>query len=96
LSFELGPTAPDSVAPSTVITSGPSARTRSRKATFVFSANESATFECRLDSRPWASCSSPRTYRKLKVGKHQLRVRATDTAGNRDATPASYQWRIRR
>ena len=30
------------------------------------------------------------------VGQHQVRVRATDVSGNRDASPATWQWRIRR
>jgi subtilisin-like proprotein convertase family protein len=97
LSFDLGPQVPDTIAPNTVINSGPGATTRARQARFVFAASEAGVaFQCRLDSKAWASCTSPRTYRRLSVGQHQVRVRATDAAGNRDASPATWQWRIRR
>jgi len=35
-----------------------------------------AKFECRLDGAKWAGCKSPKTYKRLKVGKHTFRVRA--------------------
>jgi hypothetical protein len=47
-----------------------------------FTADESATFECRLDGAPFAACSSPYRTPKLKPGKHRFEVRATDAAGN--------------
>jgi hypothetical protein len=46
-----------------------------------FEANESATFECHVDAKSFAPCTSPRKL-KLKVGKHRFYVRATDAAGN--------------
>ena len=68
-----------------------------RNAKFTFSSSESdSTFECRLDRKPFESCASPRTYRRLKRGKHKLRVRATDQAGNADPTPAVANFKIRR
>ena len=85
----------DTDAPNTTITAGPKASTKSKSATFSFSASESgATFECRLDGGTWHACSSPRTYSGLHKGKHVFRVRAVDEAGNRDATPDGWSWTV--
>ena len=76
----------DTVAPNTTITS---VSVGGKSATFSFSASEDGgTFECRLDGGAWQACSSPANYGGLKHGNHSFRVRAIDTAGNRDATPA--------
>jgi subtilisin-like proprotein convertase family protein len=98
LSFDLAPPVDgDTTAPDTVVVSGPSGTTRARRATFRFSASESAaTFECRIDDRPWKTCTSPKVYTRLAHGRHTFRVRATDAAGNRDASAAIRSWRIRR
>ena len=42
----------------------------------------------------WAACSSPKSYSGLAVGSHQFSVRATDAAGNVDATPAIFGWTV--
>lgn len=42
--------------------------------------------ECSLDNAPYQPCSSPRTYRGLAAGFHQLSVRALDTG---DPSPYS-------
>jgi len=89
------PVLPDTTPPTTRITSGPSGRRTLHRATFRFASSEKGSrFMCRLDSRPWHSCSSPRTYRGLKKGRHVFRVYAKDAAGNRDSTPAIRRWRI--
>jgi hypothetical protein len=96
-------TTPGSATTTTTITSGPEttidvapkAKTRKRKATFQFSSSVStATFECALDSAPFAACTSPHTM-KVKFGKHLFRVRASD-GGNTDQTPAEYRFKRRR
>ncbi|HEX7255584.1 MAG TPA: DNRLRE domain-containing protein, partial [Gaiellaceae bacterium] len=85
----------DIVAPETTISSGPPALASSTSASFSFVANElGSTFECSLDSAAFASCSSPRSYTGLADGAHQFLVRATDPAGNVDATPAARSWTI--
>lgn len=82
--------------PRTRIRSGPPKRTTARKATFRFRSSErGSTFQCRLDRRRWRSCRSPKTYRRLKVGRHVFRVRARDRAGNVDRTPAKRVWRVK-
>jgi uncharacterized repeat protein (TIGR01451 family) len=78
----------DTSAPHTTITSGPTGTVRSRTVTYGFTANETSTFECSLDSAAWTPCSSPMTYDGLSAGQHTFMVRATDTAGNTDAMPA--------
>jgi hypothetical protein len=85
----------DTTPPETTITNhdvgGPSSST---SATFEFAANESATFECSLDTAPFAPCSSPASYTGLADGSHTFRVRAIDAAGNTDPTPAEQSWTV--
>lgn len=86
----------DVTPPATKLGKHPPKSTHSRKAKFTFSANEPGSrFRCKLDSAPYKSCRSPAVYRKLKRGRHVFRVYAIDTAGNRDASPASFRWKIR-
>ena len=42
-----------------------------------------------LDNAAFAGCASPKSYSNLPDGSHAFEVRATDTAGNVEATPAS-------
>jgi hypothetical protein len=87
---------PDTVPPQTTITSGPSGATNDPTPTFGFSSSEGgSTFECRVDSGAYASCSSPRTTVHLTDGSHTFYVRARDGAGNVDPTPASRTFRVR-
>ncbi|MGZ4493523.1 MAG: FG-GAP-like repeat-containing protein [Nocardioides sp.] len=83
------PPGTDTTAPQTTITSGPPATLLSRTATFAFSADEAATFSCSLDAGAWTPCTSPATYGNLSQSAHRFAVRATDLAGNVDATPAT-------
>jgi hypothetical protein len=79
----------DTVVPETTIDSGPGATTGDNTPTFTFSATEpNATFECRTDGTAFAPCASPFTTLALADGGHTFEVRATDPAGNTDATPA--------
>jgi hypothetical protein len=88
------PTPTDTTPPDTTIVSGPPISTSASGASFTFTATEPATFECSLDSATFASCASPQSYTGLALGSHTFRVRATDTAGNVDQTPAAYTWTI--
>ena len=83
---------PDSTPPETLITKGPPPATTSSSAAFDFSSETGATFECRLDSTSvatWAPCASPTTRGALALGRHTFNVRAIDTSGNVDPSPAS-------
>ncbi|MEO8290589.1 MAG: hypothetical protein ABI649_06295 [Gaiellaceae bacterium] len=83
----------DTVDPNTAITSGPNASTGSNSATLSFSSSEgTVTFECRLDGAAWKACSSPKAYSGLSNGAHVFEVRAVDAAGNRDPSPAAWNW----
>src|SRR5215218_345759 len=80
----------DTTPPGTTIDSGPSGTITVAEATFAFSSNEAdSTFECSLDGAAYSTCTSPRSYAKLSNGSHTFDVRATDGAGNVDASPAS-------
>ena len=85
----------DNTAPNTTIDSSPADPSSNTTPTFSFSSSEGgSTFECRVDGGSWSSCSSPDTLAALGAGSHTFEVRATDAAGNTDATPASYTWTI--
>ncbi len=85
----------DTTAPDTSITSGPSSATTSTTASFGFSATESgSSFQCKLDSGSWSACTSPKAYSGLAVASHSFSVKATDAAGNADATPAAQAWTV--
>ena len=92
----------DVTPPETTIMSTPSSPTSLRSATFSFggsdetSAAGSLRFECSLDGSPYATCVSPKKYARLARVRHAFSVRAVDEAGNADATPATFSWRIRR
>jgi hypothetical protein len=84
--------------PETSIAAGPRARTRKRRARFIFRSSESHTsFQCSVDGKPFASCPSRFVTRRLKRRRrHTLRVRAIDGFKNVDASPAVRSWRILR
>lgn len=61
-------------------------------AVFSFSANEPASFTCSLDGAAYTSCDSPESYSGLEPGWHTFAVRAKDTSGNVDPSPAQVRW----
>jgi hypothetical protein len=86
--------APDLVAPKVKIRNGPGKKLDEGIAKFSFGSSEAGSkFRCKLDGKKPAGCKSPRTYRKLKPGKHTFKVWATDAAGNRSA-PAKRSFRV--
>ncbi|KRE93577.1 hypothetical protein ASG76_14115 [Nocardioides sp. Soil774] len=88
-------TPPDTTPPDTTITAGPTGTTNDSTPTFSFTATEAgSTFQCRIDGGAWASCTSPFTTAVLADGSHTFEVRATDAAGNTDATPASRSFTV--
>lgn len=72
----------DDQEPVSEITSGPSGPSNSSTATFAFSSESGASFECSLDDGAWNVCSSPRQYPGLSQGSHTFEVRATDRSSN--------------
>lgn len=81
-----GATNPPSSPPATVppptplvkIAAGPKKTIEATTAKFKFKTTNvaGAKFECKLDRAKWAPCASPKTYKKLKPGKHTFRLRA--------------------
>jgi hypothetical protein len=51
-------------------------------------------FQCQLDSKGWQACSSPKTYTGLARGGHVFKVRAVDSRGKADPTPAQHTFKI--
>lgn len=95
-----GQPAPDRTSPRTALLHRPAGvlvtSGKRRKVTFAFAASEpGSTFRCKLDSAPYSVCRSPRAYR-VGLGRHTFRVYAIDPAGNRDASPARFAFRVRR
>jgi hypothetical protein len=82
--------------PGTTIT-GMKTSSAKRKATFDFKGSGGVGalhFRCKLDSRGWKSCSSPRAYTGLSRGSHTFQVRAVDARGKTDPTPAKRTFTI--
>lgn len=89
----------DTTPPDSLISSAPPTLTNVLSASFSFGGDDGsgsgvAGFECKLDSTPFASCTTAQSYSGLAAGEHTFQVRAVDTAGNIDASPAIYNWRI--
>jgi hypothetical protein len=79
----------DKKAPNTAITSGPPVLTNNAVATFTFTSTEGGGgFQCKLDSDPFAPCTSPFVSGVLADGKHTFQVKAVDAAGNLDKSAA--------
>ena len=84
----------DTTAPQTTIDSGPTGTITTNSASFGFSSEATATFQCKLDgpgttTGTYGSCTSPKAYSSLANGSYTFSVRATDAVGNVDATPAT-------
>jgi large repetitive protein len=85
----------DTTAPQTTLLGGPAGSTSATTASFKFGSTEpGSSFECRLDGAAWSACASPQQYSALAPGSHTFDVRATDAAGNTDASPATRTWTV--
>lgn len=87
--------------PDTIIVMKPTDPTNSSTAIFTFTGVDDInnpwelSFECRLDSSDelaWIECENPWFYTNLSDGEHTFEVRAIDSQGNIDPTPATYTW----
>jgi subtilisin-like proprotein convertase family protein len=86
---------PDVNAPDTAIQVAPPSRAGSRTASFEFTATKAGTqFQCRLDGGDFSPCSSPQEFGNLPEGSHTFEVRAFDSKGNVDGSPAVYTWTV--
>lgn len=81
--------------PRTKIVKAPRKRSRSRTARFEFEASERGSrFLCKLDDKPFDLCRSPKSYKSLTPGKHVFMVRAIDSDGRVDSTPAKKKFTV--
>jgi hypothetical protein len=80
----------DVTLPDTSIDSGPNGPTSATTPSFTYSSTVAgSTFQCRVDSDPFSSCpASGYTSEHLDDGQHAFYVRATDSAGHVDQSPA--------
>jgi hypothetical protein len=86
---------PNQGAPQTTLRRKPPKRSADRTPTFRFGADEAkAGFQCKLDKTAYKACRSPFTSKKLGVGAHAFKVRAIDSDGRVDPSPASYRFRV--
>ena len=83
------------VPPNTIITKAPKKKSKDKTPTteFVSEPADGATFKCQVDTTAAKDCTSPFTSKKLKPGKHTIKVTAT-RAGVPDPTPASASFKI--
>ncbi len=89
----------DTVRPDTSIDVAPSDPSNEGIPTFEFSGTDAtsgvASFECRVDGVSWTACTSPTTFGSaFSDGAHTFEVRAIDSAGNVDVTPALHAWTV--
>jgi hypothetical protein len=83
----------DTAAPDTQILSAPDAQVTADVADFQLGSNESpVTYECSLDNAAFSACGASVHLMSITVGSHTFAARATDAAGNTDATPATATW----
>lgn len=89
------PSPTDTTPPDTSLTTTPAALATSASASFTASATEAgSTFQASVDSGAYATVAASFTINNLADGAHSISVRARDTAGNVDATPATFTWQI--
>jgi hypothetical protein len=66
------------------------------KGSFVFASDEpGSSFVCRVDGGLPRFCAE-RFAKRFKVGRHTMRVRAVDAAGNSDPTAAAFRFQVKR
>jgi hypothetical protein len=85
----------DSTPPDTTFSSSPASTVSATTVGFGFSGTEMGVrFECSTDGSAFSACQSPTTLSSLPLGAHIFRVRAVDSAGNVDPTPASQAFTV--
>ena len=90
----------DTSAPDTTLTKTPKKKVKTKKkkvrVVFEFISNQpGATFECSLDGLAYAPCTSPKSY-KVGKGEHFFLLRSGDAVGNKDSTPARFDFKVKR
>ncbi|MBI2061837.1 MAG: hypothetical protein HYT87_19020 [Nitrospirae bacterium] len=78
------------------LTTKPPTTTVNLKGQIVFTANPTGTgvtYQCRIDSGTFASCTSPYNFGGLSIAAHTFEIRPYDQFGNQGTT-SSYSWTI--
>ena len=66
---------------------------RPPSASIAFTSDDSgATFACKVDTGDFETCTSPLNLSGLGIGEHVVLVKAINTFGMEDASPASITW----
>ena len=92
-----GGATPSLKAPNTVLRIHPARQSHRSTARFTFSSTQAdSTFRCKLDSKPFQACRSPRVYKHLLPGNHVLRVKAVGRDGATDASSVIFRWTVLR
>ena len=82
-------------APDTSIISGAANPSSPNMVQFIFSGSASAVaFDCQLDTGSYLPCTSPTIYSDLSKGSHTFRVRAIDSRGFADLSPAEMTFSV--
>jgi len=81
----------DTVAPAASISTTANNPNLGTTITFSFSANESATYQCKLNSSAYQSCSASTNYSGLTNGSNTVYLKATDSVGN-IGSEVTYTW----
>jgi hypothetical protein len=86
----------DAAPPVTNIDSAPTNPTATSSVAFTYhSSRPDSVFECSMDGAPFSSCpSGGASYAGLATGSHTFAVRAIDSDGEVEATPAAYSFAI--
>jgi len=85
----------DTQAPETTVAAGPAAVTNTPEAQFSFRSNErGVSYWASVDGAAFAQVENPYIIKDLSDGAHSIAVRARDTAGNSDASPATHSWMV--
>ena len=84
--------------PDTSIARGPASRSKETAAQFELASTspDTVAFECALDLGDFSRCAGTNSHEimGLEEGRHELKVRAVDRAGNVDDSPSVYSWRV--
>jgi Ca2+-binding RTX toxin-like protein len=85
----------DTMPPDTTIVGNPNNPSNDTAPTFsVSSSQDGSTFEYEIDGLLGTSLDGQVELADLANGSHTFRVWATDTAGNKDDSPATYTWTV--
>ncbi|MDQ3264414.1 MAG: Ig-like domain repeat protein [Myxococcota bacterium] len=86
----------DTTPPDTQLVAQPAAIDAASSARFEFASADpdTAGYQCSVDGAAFGACASPLDLTGLTDAPHTFSVRAVDAAGNVDASPAGYAWRV--